>query len=810
MNIAATARTWHRWLFLVIGLQMLLWMLSGLYMVSVPLGYIHGDHLVAESESTAPLPAPGDLKVLLRDLPGDLRVTVIRPATHISPEVVVVESDRGPRLFDLATRRSLPAPDRTQIAGLAHGYYNGEAPPSRVRLLTEPLPEVSAAGLPLWQVSFPGFTAPTLYLSGQTGELVSKRHFFWRLFDFVWMFHIMDYDTRSDVNNPLLTVAAGISLIGVLSGVVLVLSTFRASGDAHWLNTLHKWTGIAVGLQLLIWTLSGLGMNLLDHHRVGGEHRTVPAPPAQALRADSIGTPPELPDTESGQAPRDWRLHNLAGRTVYEVAFDSGRQLYDAGTGQPVSLDEEDIRRRARERYRGDADIADVALQSTPSLETRAFPGPTWRVDFADSEATSMYLSAETGELQVTRTGTWRIFDLLWMLHMMDYGRQDSFNSWWIILLAALSLWLGVSGLILILRVFHWRDFLPGPLKPGHSLAIYREGAEPAHCVARHGDSLFDTLRREGMSPLSSCGGGGSCGLCRVTLRGAAIPVTEADARHLSSRALQAGQRLACQHRVSGDTGVSLPTPLAMQSVTVVGNRPLSESIHEITLASTSGDFSAYAPGQYRLVQVPDSGGGNGESRDEGGITRAYSMATPWEEKPGQLQFNVRRMPGGSGSQFLCSRQVGDRLQVSAAQGDFTVQPRHEALVMLGGGAGMAPLRAMLRHLLLQRGDTRPIQFLYGGRALGDLIYREEFDALAARFANFECHWAVQATHGDSAVATGTVMALCDTCQLAWRQSSLFRGFYVCGPPAMLAAVRERLSSISVPSEDVLFDDFGV
>src|SRR3546814_16929963 len=85
---------------------------------------------------------------------------------------------------------------------------------------------VGGAPVPMWRVEFADNSESTLYLSPQTGELIAKRHDLWRWFDFLWMFHIMDYEERADVNNTLLRVAASLGLLFALSGVWLLIYSF--------------------------------------------------------------------------------------------------------------------------------------------------------------------------------------------------------------------------------------------------------------------------------------------------------------------------------------------------------------------------------------------------------------------------------------------------------------------------------------------------------------------------------------------------------------------------------------------------------
>ena len=115
---------------------------------------------------------------------------------------------------------------------LASHYYAAEGSLVSVVLLSDDSArpkEIQSRPLPLWQAVFDDSIATTFYISPSTGELVSRRHSFWRAYDFLWMFHIMDYENRSDINNNLLRVAAAIGLFTALSGIWLLVHSLRGS-----------------------------------------------------------------------------------------------------------------------------------------------------------------------------------------------------------------------------------------------------------------------------------------------------------------------------------------------------------------------------------------------------------------------------------------------------------------------------------------------------------------------------------------------------------------------------------------------------
>lgn len=218
------ARRTHKWIALFVGVQVVLWTLTGFYMVVVHIDTIHGDHLVR-----APVATPYDLAGLkppsriVAAAPGTTEVRLQRRAGQ---PVWRAETPEGAALFDAKTGARLAPPTERQIRALARSYYTGSDAIVSTRLLTEAPLEMQSRKPPYWQVEFEGWNRPTLYLSPVTGELISRRHNLWRAFDFAWMLHIMDYQDRTNVNNPLLRVATWSALAMALSGAWLLVWSF--------------------------------------------------------------------------------------------------------------------------------------------------------------------------------------------------------------------------------------------------------------------------------------------------------------------------------------------------------------------------------------------------------------------------------------------------------------------------------------------------------------------------------------------------------------------------------------------------------
>lgn len=229
MNAPVLSRKSHKWLTLVIGAQALLWMLSGAYMVTVDLDFIHGDPLVRNLVENLEVDVDEVYPVddILR---GHDDVETVDLVSRLGDPYYILNGKSGTVLVDARSgERRSPLPE-THIARLAEHYYAGDGSVESRRLLTsddaKPT-ELQSRPLPLWQVTFDDAIRTTFYLSPDTGELVTRRHTFWRAFDFLWMLHIMDYEDRADVNNNLLRVASAIGFLTALSGVWLLVFSLR-------------------------------------------------------------------------------------------------------------------------------------------------------------------------------------------------------------------------------------------------------------------------------------------------------------------------------------------------------------------------------------------------------------------------------------------------------------------------------------------------------------------------------------------------------------------------------------------------------
>jgi uncharacterized iron-regulated membrane protein len=228
MRPALLSRTLHKWLGLIVGIQLVFWMISGFYMVVVDLDFIHGDPLVRNVRVPFEAKPTSVSFADVADQFEDVTQVSLRALPGVSAPVFEVTTRTGKALVDSVTGRRLSPLPKDLIANLARQYYAGAGNLAALTLIERDAPlEIQTRPLPLWRVDFDDWLQTSLYIHPDTGVLVTRRHRFWRWFDFLWMFHIMDFDTRTDVNNVLLRAATVAGLVGALSGCWLLYFSFR-------------------------------------------------------------------------------------------------------------------------------------------------------------------------------------------------------------------------------------------------------------------------------------------------------------------------------------------------------------------------------------------------------------------------------------------------------------------------------------------------------------------------------------------------------------------------------------------------------
>ena len=356
------------------------------------------------------------------------------------------------------------------------------------------------------------------------------------------------------------------------------------------------------------------------------------------------------------------------------------------------------------------------------------------------------------------------------------------------------------------------------------------------------GRRLLEVLAQAGVRLPSACGGAGTCGLCklRVTEGGGEAGPQEL-AQMTRAQALH-GMRLACQVPVLAPMTVEVDDAyfgVRTWTCNVESTRNVSTLIREIVLSLPEGEELEFRAGGFVQLTCPSFRARFADFQiaevfrsvwDQGGLwkleavarqpqTRAYSMANHPGEKH-TIILNVRialpppyakNVPPGIVSSWLFSLKAGDPVEVAGPFGHFFVADSKKEAVFIGGGAGMAPLRAQILDLLELRKSKRKISFWYGGRSRRELFYNEIFERLDAEHDNFFWHVALSAPQieDDWDGHTGFIHNVVYDHYLARHPEPENCEYYLCGPPLMVKAVLAMLDDLGVEADSIHFDDFG-
>ena len=223
-----------------------------------------------------------------------------------------------------------------------------------------------------------------------------------------------------------------------------------------WLRKIHKWVGLVIGLQFLIWAISGTAMALLPMDEVAGGKMADHVAPT--IRAGEKAWP-RVQAALAGQTITNLALRTLPGRQALQITTGEGVRLFDAADGQPIVIDGEAARSIASAANPTGAAVKIVAPLKEVTLAVREHELPIWQVDFRDEKDSSYYVSGTTGEVLERRNDSWGWWDFFWMLHNMDYANRTSFNHPLIIMVGFAMAWLAATGFWLLFRTMWRHDF---------------------------------------------------------------------------------------------------------------------------------------------------------------------------------------------------------------------------------------------------------------------------------------------------------------------------------------------------------------
>jgi Na+-transporting NADH:ubiquinone oxidoreductase subunit F len=366
--------------------------------------------------------------------------------------------------------------------------------------------------------------------------------------------------------------------------------------------------------------------------------------------------------------------------------------------------------------------------------------------------------------------------------------------------------------------------------------------------VVEPGSSVLSTLSGNGIFLPSACGGGGTCGLCKcqVTEGGGSILPTETG--YFTRREQHDHWRLGCQVKVRENMTIHVPEAILgikKWECTVVSNKNVATFIKEFVVKLPEGENLTFKSGEYIQIDVPKYeidfakdieveeeyrpdwdkyNMWNLKMKNGEETFRAYSMANypaeknliilniriatpPWDNAKKQF-MNV---PPGVCSSYIFSRKPGDKVTISGPFGDFHIKDTQNEMVYIGGGAGMAPLRSHIFHLLKTLKTGRKVSYWYGARSKREIFYENEFMDLDKKFPNFKFIVALSEPLPEDnwKGATGFIHKVLYDSYLGSHEEPEEIEYYLCGPPVMNAAVQKMLDNLGVPGENIAFDDFG-
>ncbi|PDH37308.1 MAG: NADH:ubiquinone reductase (Na(+)-transporting) subunit F [OM182 bacterium MED-G24] len=358
--------------------------------------------------------------------------------------------------------------------------------------------------------------------------------------------------------------------------------------------------------------------------------------------------------------------------------------------------------------------------------------------------------------------------------------------------------------------------------------------------TASAGGKLLATLAESGIFLSSACGGGGTCAQCRCRVMEGGGSMIPAEEGHFTRGEARDGWRLSCQTPVKQDMKVEVPAEIfgvKRWECEVISNDNVATFIKELVLKLPEGKEVDFRAGGYVQFEIPPYdmkyteidveeeyrpdwdkfGVFDTTSKVDETTIRAYSMANYPEEK-GIMKFNIRvaspppgtDFPAGKMSSYLFKLKPGDKVTIFGPFGEFFAKETDAEMVFVGGGAGMAPMRAHIFDQLLRIHSDRKISFWYGGRNQRELFYVDEFDKLAAEHDNFEWHVALS-DHGIEGWEgyTGFIHAVLLENYLQEHPAPEDCEYYMCGPPMMNASVLQMLDELGVERDNIFLDDFG-
>lgn len=355
------------------------------------------------------------------------------------------------------------------------------------------------------------------------------------------------------------------------------------------------------------------------------------------------------------------------------------------------------------------------------------------------------------------------------------------------------------------------------------------------------GGKLLNALADKKIFVSSACGGGGTCGQCKVRVLEGGGDILPTEETHFNKREIKDGWRLSCQVGVKQNMDIEVDEScfgVKKWECEVVSNDNVATFIKELVLKLPEGQAVPFRAGGYMQLEAPPHKVDykdfdiseeyhsdwdrfkvwDNVSEVKESIQRAYSMAN-YPEEVGILKFNIRiaspppgtDYPPGQMSSYVFGLKPGDKLDVYGPFGEFYAQETDAEMVFIGGGAGMAPMRSHIFDQLKRIKTKRKITFWYGARSLKEMFYQDEYDELAAQNENFEWHAALSdpLPEDNWEGLTGFIHNVLYENYLKDHPAPEDCEYYMCGPPMMNSAAINMLEELGVESDNIFLDDFG-
>jgi len=366
---------------------------------------------------------------------------------------------------------------------------------------------------------------------------------------------------------------------------------------------------------------------------------------------------------------------------------------------------------------------------------------------------------------------------------------------------------------------------------------------DPAKAVkTAAGGKLLGALADQGIFIPSACGGGGTCGQCRVDVHSGGGDILPTEEGHINKREAKTGCRLACQVAVKQDMEIEVEDEIfgvQQWECEVISNDNKATFIKELKLQIPNGESVPFKAGGYIQIEAPAHhvkysdfdideqyrgdwnhfGFFDVESKVDTDTLRAYSMAN-YPEEEGIIMLNVRiatpppgrlHLPAGKMSSFIFSLKAGDKVTISGPFGEFFAKETDNEMVFIGGGAGMAPMRSHIFDQLKRLNSKRKMSFWYGARSKREMFYEDDYNGLAADNDNFQWHVALSDPQPEDNWdgLTGFIHNVLFEEYLKDHEAPEDCEYYMCGPPMMNQAVIGMLKDLGVEDENIMLDDFG-